>query len=273
MSSIYDINLNKFNINKINDYSIIVLIAKRNSGKTFLTKDILYKHRIIPLCVVICPTDQYNDSYKEFIPESFIFDECDTIYINNFLYRQGKMVKKVKKGRHLDPRGVIIMDDCMADTNWIKQKCTKTIFNNGRHFKFMYILTMQDSLGIPNYFRGNIDYVFILREPNVKNRKRLYDHYAGMFPTFKAFNLAMDKCTEDFHCLVIDNLTRSNTITDQVFWYKATKHEDFKFGSKKYWKYHKKRFNPNYNDKELSPILINTNLGRKDIKINKIDLK
>ena len=45
-----------------------------------------------------------------------------------------------------------------------------------------YLLLLQYALGVPPNLRTNIDYVFILRENFVSNRKRLYEHYAGMFP-------------------------------------------------------------------------------------------
>ena len=64
---------------------------------------------------------------------------------------------------------------------------------------------MQYALGVPPNLRTNIDFVFILRENYVSNRKRLYEHYAGMFPTFEIFCQVMDQCTEDYNCLVIDN--------------------------------------------------------------------
>ena len=48
---------------------------------------------------------------------------------------------------------------------------------NGRHYKLLFVLTMQFALGITTPFRTNIDYVFILRENIVSNRKRLYEHY------------------------------------------------------------------------------------------------
>ena len=35
---------------------------------------------------------------------------------------------------------------------------------NGRHYKILFILTMQYALGIPPNLRTNIDYVFILRK-------------------------------------------------------------------------------------------------------------
>ena len=45
----------------------------------------------------------------------------------------------------------------------------------------------------------------------------------------------MDQCTENFECLVINNNAKSNKLQDQVFWYKAESHNDFKLGSKEFW--------------------------------------
>ena len=90
-------------------------------------------------------------------------------------------------------------------------------------------------LGIPPNLRTNIDYVFILREPYIANRKRIYENYAGMFPTFESFCQVMDQCTENYECLVINNNSKSNKLQDQIFWYKASPHNDFKLGSKEFW--------------------------------------
>ena len=106
---------------------------------------------------------------------------------------------------------------------------------------------MQYPLGIPPNLRTNIDYVFILREPYITNRKRIYDNYAGMFPNFEAFSQVMDQCTENYECLVIDNNSKSNKLEDQIFWYKATSHSDFKLGNKEYWNLSK---NINSDDEE-----------------------
>lgn len=45
----------------------------------------------------------------------------------------------------------------------------------------------------------------------------------------------MDQCTENYECLVIHNNSKSNKLEDQIFWYKAAPHGDFKLGSKQYW--------------------------------------
>ena len=113
-----------------------------------------------------------------------------------------------------------VLDDCLYD-NWTKDKNVRSLFMNGRHFKILFMITMQYALGIPPNLRTNIDYIFILRENYVSNRKRLYEHYAGMFPNFEMFCQVMDQCTENYECLVIHNNAKSNKLTDQVFWYKA----------------------------------------------------
>jgi hypothetical protein len=45
----------------------------------------------------------------------------------------------------------------------------------------------------------------------------------------------MDQCTENFECLVINNNAKSNRLEDQVFWYKAEPHCDFKLGAEILW--------------------------------------
>jgi hypothetical protein len=94
---------------------------------------------------------------------------------------------------------------------------------------------MQYPLGVPPNLRTNIDYVFILREPYLTNRKRIFENYAGMFPTFESFCQVMDQCTENFECLVINNNAKSNKLQDQIFWYKAESHPDFRLGTKEFW--------------------------------------
>ena len=251
------LKLKKFDISLLKDDSVIAMIAKRNSGKSVLCKDILYHHRNIPVGVIISPTEKANSFYGGFIPDSFIHDEFDSLVISKLLQRQEIMIHKQKKGKHVDPRAFLILDDCLYDNKWVKDANMRSIFMNGRHYKLMFILTMQFALGIPPNLRTNIDYVFILRENIVSNRKRLYDHYAGMFPTFEMFCKVMDKCTQDYECLVIHNGAKSNKLEDQIFWYKAEIHHEFKMGSSKIWNYHKSRYNRNSNNPYLKNSLTN----------------
>jgi hypothetical protein len=118
-----------------------------------------------------------------------------------------------------------IMDDLGYDAPiWVKNKDIKFLFMNGRHIHTLSLLTLTVPRVSPA-LRTNVDYTFIFREPNMTNRKILYDNYA-MFATFD--DQVMDQCTNNYECLVIDNTSSSNSLTDQVFWYKAEPQSDFK---------------------------------------------
>ena len=86
--------------------------------------------------------------------------------------------------------------------------------------------------------RSNVDYVFLFRENNYQNRKKLYDQYCGVFPTFDMFCSVFDVVTEGYGCMVIDNTSRSNKIEDIVFWYEAELRDNFTIGSREMWQAH-----------------------------------
>ena len=223
------LELKKFDMKNIsfkpdeNKGPVIVLIGRRDTGKSYLVRDLLYYHQDIPIGTVISGTEAGNGFYSEHVPKLFIHDEYNTAIIENILKRQRTVLKQIKKEMEtfrkstIDPRAFVILDDCLFDASWTKDKMMRLLFMNGRHWKMMLVITMQYPLGIPPNLRTNIDYVFILREPYISNRKRIYENYAGMFPTFESFCQVMDQCTENFECLVINNNAKSNKLMIKFF--------------------------------------------------------
>ena len=140
---------------------------------------------------------------------------------------------------------------------------------NGRHLKLFFIITMQYPLGIPPNLRTNIDYVFILRENIVGNRKRIYDNYAGMFPSFEVFCQVMDQCTENYECLVINNTTSSNKLEDCVFWYKANPHEEYQIGSKQFWVNNEIDDDADNSDEDFNPEMFKSKRNATKINVKK----
>ena len=126
---------------------------------------------------------------------------------------------------------------------------------------------MQYAVGIPPELRSNFDYIFLLGEDFISNRKRLYEHYAGMFPSFDIFQRVFDECTENFGCMVINNKIHSKEIEEKVFWFKAKKTPTFFIGSKKFKKYHKKNYDSEWN-KRLPIFDINTALTKRRNQLN-----
>ena len=54
------ITLKKFDISSIEDTAVVVFVGKRQTGKSFLVRDLLYHKRDIPGGVVIAPTEKLS---------------------------------------------------------------------------------------------------------------------------------------------------------------------------------------------------------------------
>jgi hypothetical protein len=236
-----NLRLSKFNMSMIPDDSVVLFIGKRNTGKSWLIKDLLWQKQKFPIGTVISGTEGANAFYSTIVPSLFIHEEFNSAVIANVLRRQDAITKQIRKekelrgGSALDRRAFVVMDDCLYDNRWISDKYIRSLFMNGRHYGLLYILAIQYVMGIPPVLRGQVDYVFILRENIVASRKKIFDQFAGIFPTFELFCQIMDQCTENYECLVIHNGSKTNRIEDCVFWYKASPHPDFKIGSRDHW--------------------------------------
>jgi hypothetical protein len=243
--------IKKYNIETLRDRCemdsrkspMIVIIGKKDTGKSFLVRDILCNTQsAFPIGTVISGTEVANEFFQHMVPSKLIHDKYQPEIVMGVIKRQlgAKTARNGDKNRSggnssIDTRAFLILDDCLYDATWIKEESTRYVFMNGRHIDLMTIITMQYPLGITPNLRTNVDFVFILRETILGNRRRIYENYAGMFPTFEMFCQFMDQCTENFECLVICNGVQSNKLEDQVFWYKASDHPSFRMCSDSLW--------------------------------------
>ena len=240
-TSAMNVNLRKFSMKDIPQDAVVIFIGRRRTGKSTLVKDLLFHHQNMPLGTVISGTEESNGFFKKMVPPIFIHGEYNPVILANYVKRQKLIMQKIMAETdrggtsRLDPRSFLILDDCMYDDSWTHDKNIKYLFMNGRWLKVFFIITMQFPLGIQPALRTNVDYVFILREPYMSNRKRIYENYGSAFPTFEFFCQIMDQCTQNFECLVINNNTQSNKLEDAIFWYKAEMHGDFRIGAPEFW--------------------------------------
>jgi hypothetical protein len=228
-----------------------IFIGKRGTGKSTLVKDILYYCRKVPIGTAISATEDGNKYYSSFIPDLFIHSEYKPDVVQSIINRQRKMITTAKPE---DPKSkydaFMLLDDCMYDKKMIKDPNIRGIFMNGRHWRLMFILTMQYCMDLPPDLRANIDFVFVLRENIIQNQEKLYKHFFGIFPDFQTFKETMNSCTEGYDCMVLDNTSRSNKIEDCIFWYRAKPDRQFKIGSKELWDFHNKNYNKKYQQVE-----------------------
>lgn len=272
---IINYNIRKFDMKNIKREKIVVLVGRRGTGKSTLIKDIIYHVRDVPVATCICRTRAGRKDYSTCMPGYYIHKEYTKEIIESVVMRQDGAVDKWDEGKGplKDPHGMLIMDDCLSDAKeWAKDKNIREIFFNGRHLKLLFIFAMQFALGIPPDLRGQVDYIFLLKENIPGNKKRLYEHYAGIFPSADVFYKVFDTFTENYECLVIDNTSTSNNVEDVVFWYKAKVRPPFHVGCKSYWKIHHENFNPDHEKEKLRQRIQEEEAKRKYGSSNKIVL-
>jgi hypothetical protein len=223
--------------------SKIAVIGKPGSGKSFLIRDLIYsKQHIFPVAQVFSGTEDSNKFFSKMFYDLYVHEKLDISLIQDFIKRQ-------KIAKHYMPKwawALLIIDDCMDDPSIFRKSVFQNLLKNGRHWKLLFILGMQYAMDILPGLRICIDGTFIFREPNPKNRKILFENYAGIFGDFKLFCKVMDEITDDHTAIYIDNRSTSNKIEDCVFWYRAREVPDFKVGCEDYELFHKDRFDENY---------------------------
>ena len=243
----------KFKLSSMARHPLICMVAKRASGKSWVVRSIMRHHKDIPVGMVIAPTDKFSVFYGHFFPGLYIHYEYDGDFMQQVLRRQQEIMRKrntkALEKKKVDPRAIIVMDDCLADKNkWATDKFIKEIFLNGRHFRITFILTSQFAVGLSPDQRTNIDYIFLLRQDQTTELKKYHQHYAGMFDNFETFKKVFTDLTTDYTCMVIVNRNPGPDLLDKIFWYKADSTKIKKMGSKQFRKFNRDNYNVNWLD-------------------------
>ena len=76
--------------------------------------------------------------------------------------------------------------------------------------KSFFFLVMQYPYHIPYEMRDHFNFILLLGEDNITNKKKLYDYYTiNIFSSFKIFKSIFDKITDNYGCMVIDNRVKT----------------------------------------------------------------
>jgi hypothetical protein len=208
---------------------------------TYAIKSLLYQKRhIFPVGMIFSGSAEASGQWKNLFPETFIYDKLKTDKLIAFEERQKLAIKYSLP----NPWAVMLLDDMGFDGKVLKNEIVKKLLYNGRHLKMWFILALQHPTDVGPGIRTCIDYVFIFQNNNMTERKKIYDNYASIIPSFQKFCDIMNGMVENYTALVINQLITSNDYQDCIFWYKATPFpSDFKFGSNDFWNHHYVRYN------------------------------
>ena len=204
----------------------MVIVSKRNSGKSFLTKHLLkmfmVENKLFDYIVLFSSTAQLTKDF-ECLPKKSIQEDFSTTKINKILEYQ----KKAKESQN-PKQCLIILDDTIGQKLDITFKTNlDLIFSRGRHYNISIIFISQY---IKNYIsatiRNNIDYLlFSVNNYNVI--KIIYDLvvYDGSIKEFIKF---VNEKTKNYTFLIYNNLNYS----DNNFYTKTAPKEIPKFDIK-----------------------------------------
>jgi energy-coupling factor transporter ATP-binding protein EcfA2 len=211
--------LNEFDPSTTKEHRIWLIIGPRGSGKSALLTDILFHTRNnYDIGVAFTATTSTVDTFKQFLPHSLI-------YKNGYDYDKGEQILRCAKDhteRGRQKNTLIVLDDCMFDSKVMKANAMTEVHLNGRHSSITLFNTTQYVMStIPPIVRTNVDYVLVLQDSVLTNRKRLFEYFFGNFPNFKEFDTVMQQVTAHHGCLVLDKTQTSPKVSDAVFYYKA----------------------------------------------------
>lgn len=199
-----NIQVRNFNPERIKSNSIVFFIGRRNSGKSVCLRHIMSFHPSIKTGTVVSSTETADF----WTASTTIYTTLDETTISKFIEVQSRKCQNA----------FLVLDNCYW-TTW--EDNIKHLLMNARQYQAFILITMPYPHNVPPYVPVCVDYVFIFRCTNKRDKKRIYAQYAGMFPSFDVFSYFMDQCTEDFECIVIDNTVASNKLEDQVFRFKV----------------------------------------------------
>lgn len=195
-----------FDIQTLKTNSVVLIIGRQNTGKSFLVRDLLYHHRDLSGGLIVSPTEPNEHFYEPFVAPNG----------NGYEEYSPDLWKSHPKN------AFVVLDGAIYDCAWTSDAYIRRLFLKKPS---LFIVTMLFALSIPPHLRRTMDVVFILRDNMEKSRERLYLQYGSeVFPTFEAFGQAMDECTRNYECLVIDQRNGG------VYRYKAQERVGFRMG-------------------------------------------
>jgi len=239
MNDVVNIRVRQFEPDRMRSDKIALIIGPQYSGKTHLLKNLLY-YVNTPFAVLAHPNEFATEEYGNILPKQCKMDKLTKDTLEKFCNRNRVLLKFNKRyDRRLDSQACLVLDNCvpdLIDMKWDKNKDFKFLFRAGKDAHISTIITCPYPLKMPQYYLSAVDYVFILRDTNKKNKKALFDMFGGMFDTLDQFTSVLEQCTESHGCMVIDRTRLSGNMSDSVYWYKApSRDRKFYMGSPKLW--------------------------------------
>ena len=199
-------NIPIFDVNKLKNDCIAILIGAKKAGKT-------------EMCYDIVNTLKYNSGHiltSNNRTKHFYSDRLDNVKIQEYDKKELELL--IDKQKESVEEMFLIFDNCYDD-EWIKNKEMNQLFLNSGDYNLLTLLPMVYPYHIHPWLRHNVDYIFIFRTYNHRITKRLYEMYGGLFKNINVFSKYIQNL-DDFEALVID-FQSTKPLNKSIYKYKS----------------------------------------------------
>ena len=220
-----DEKFKEFDVNSVNKKHVYwIIYGCSNSGKSFLTKDLLYNLTNGPDSYwkdykLISTTENLSHSFNLFSKEQ-IQDRFSDAWLDNLIFERSHKLRNKEK---LEPT-LLIFDDCQGSLK--NQPSHDRLFISVRHIALGAIVLLQNmcAMSAPPAMRGNATLLGIARPRKAKDRKFIVDEYLSMNNAHEG-EQALLNITEGKYNFAICDLSKfphATKLQDFVYSYKAS---------------------------------------------------
>lgn len=214
---------------------------------TTLIENLAYylKHRY-PVARIFTGTPEgYKDMSRIFHPlyvSNIYSEDKEKMHIS----RQKKCVEQ-NGSKYIGNYAINVIDDATDNPAVFKTPTFLGLFKIGsRHWAQLFIIGTQYAIDLPPAVRKSVSYVALFFEPELKERKKLYENFGGLAGTYEDFCTLMDKVTGDYTCLIFKKRTQTYNIEDNVSWFQTKQLDKWSFGCKEYREWGDARYNKSF---------------------------
>ena len=194
----------------------VLICAKRKSGKSYLLKYLTeYEQNTFYKIYVICPTEAINNFYSSIIPKSQIYDAYSEKWTEELINKMTTINSNKLPNEKVNV--LLILDDCIADTDFHNSLSLKKLFVRVRHINIAIIITTQYLNSIPPIARNNSDYILV-GQLNKQSIQILIDEYLAGNITKQEFTEYYRKATNNYGFMVINGCSvKDNNNANEIY--------------------------------------------------------
>lgn len=222
--------LEYFDVYSMRNYLCILFIGRRETGKSYLLRWLMYLKRKVYPNVALMTETACNGDWKKHIAPGQIIEGYNRNVLNAIITIQQRLQNDKKSG--IDPRTLVILDDMAASTKLQSDEEFRKFFFYGRHYKVSLWCTTQWFKRVNPGCRENADYIFLFQMDNQKEIEAIAEEYAGEMDK-RLFMYWIRMYATDENCFVIN--IKGRHPAERFFTYRAQDPGKFRMGHAGHW--------------------------------------